>query len=697
MTAFSLAFAPLAPPWAFAVLALLAIAVFAGFVALRRRGGALRLALGGALLIALANPSLVEERREPLRDVAVVVVDHSPSQNLANRRAQTEAATQGLLTALKKFDHLDVRLIDAGDAAQDGTHLFAALTAGLADVAPERVAAAIMITDGQIHDIPAAPSGFKGPLHALITGDDHERERRLELVEAPRFGLIGKELNFALKVEDVNGPGGPIPVEVRRDGEVVARIIVKPGEITKIPVKLAHGGKTVLEFSAEALPGALSDLPAKAVASVEGVRDHLKILLVSGEPNPGERSWRNLLKSDPNVELVHFTILRPPEKQDGAPLHELALIAFPTAELFGKKIVDFDLILFDRFSNMGLLPPAYFENIVKYVRDGGALAIVAGPNFSEPDGLFYTPIGRIAPARPTGEVFVGPFRPEVTTLGARHPVARDLPGADRTPPDWSQFFRLDAATASRGATILSGAKNAPLVVLSHEGKGRVAQFLTDQFWLWARGYQGGGPYGDLMRRTAHWLMKEPELEEEALRASAQGAEVTIERQTLGESAGPARLIAPSGKSREIALSQDAPGLFRAHVRADEIGLFRVEQGDLKALVNVGPENPLEYRALVSTTEKIRPLAEATGGSARRIGRAGADAVHLPRLVEMGDSPVYAGADYIGIRRSGASSTRGVTLVPLAQGLVGLIVLLGLALACWIVEARRQTSGRTAPE
>lgn len=696
MTAFSLAFAPLIPLWLFVLFGLLALAQFGAFLGLRRRGGALRLALGAALLIALANPSLVEEKREPMRDVVAVVVDHSPSQNLGPRRAQTDAALQGLLESLKKFDGLDVRTVEAGGAGEDGTKLFSALAENLADVAPERVGAVIMLTDGQIHDIPAAPSGFKGPLHALITGDDHERERRLELVEAPRFGLIGKELNFALKLEEVNGPGGPVPIEIRRDGELFGRISVKPGEIAKIPVKLAHGGKTMFEFVADPLPAALSDLPGKAAASVEGVRDHLKILLVSGEPNPGERSWRNLLKSDPNVELVHFTILRPPEKQDGTPLHELALIAFPTAELFGKKIVDFDLILFDRFSNMGLLPPAYFDNIVKYVRDGGALAIIAGPNFAEPDGLFYTPIGRIAPARPTGEVFVGPFRPEVTSVGARHPVTRDLPGAAKKPPDWSEFFRLDVASATRGAAVLSGAQNAPLVVLSHEGKGRVAQFLTDQFWLWARGYHGGGPYADLMRRSAHWLMKEPELEEEFLRATAQGSEVTVERQTLGETAPPARLIAPSGASRELTLKPEAPGLFRAHVKADELGLYRVEQGALKALVNVGPENPLEYRALVSTPEKIRPLAEATGGSSRRIGRPGTDAIHLPRLVEMGDSPFYAGSDYIGLRRAGASFVRGVTFVPLAQGFFGLAALLGLLLAAWLVEARRQTSGPTTP-
>ena len=493
---------------------------------------------------------------------------------------------------------------------------------------------------------------------------------------------------FTVRVDEANGPGEPVPVTVKRDGAQVDRVLARPGANVKVPVRLEHGGKNVLEFDAEPMAGELTRVNNKAVATVEGVRDHLKILLVSGEPNPGERAWRNLLKSDANVELVHFTILRPPEKQDGTPIRELALIAFPTAELFGKKIVDFDLILFDRYSNMGLLPPAYFDNIVKYVRDGGALAIVAGPNFSEPDGLYYTPIGKVIPARPTGEVEARPFRAALSDAGQRHPVTRDLPGGRSKPPAWSEWFRQEKAVSMRGAAVLSGLNGDPLLVLSREAKGRVALLLTDQSWLWARGFEGGGPYDDLMRRTAHWLMKEPELEEEALRAMARGREVVIERQTLSDQTGPVRVVAPSGKAQDLALAPAEPGLFRAKFTAGELGLYRASQGDLTALVNVGPENPLEYREVVSTTEKLRPLAEASGGSIRRIGASGG-AIAMPRVVAMRDSPVYAGSDYIGIRRTGASVALGLKLTPLAVGLFGLLAALGALIAAWAYEGWRK--------
>ena len=427
----------------------------------------------------------------------------------------------------------------------------------------------------------------------------------------------------------------------------------------------------------------------KAAATVEGVRDHLKMLLVSGEPNPGERAWRNLLKSDANVELVHFTILRPPEKQDGTPIRELALIAFPTAELFGRKIVDFDLIVFDRYSNMGLLPPAYFDNIVKYVRDGGAMAIVAGPNFAEPDGLYYTPIGKVIPARPTGEVAAKPFRAALSDIGARHPVTRGLPGSASKPPGWSEWFRQEQAVSTRGAAVLSGIDGAPLLVLSREGKGRVGLLLTDQSWLWARGYQGGGPYDDLMRRTAHWLMKEPELEEEALRATAKGREVTVERQSLTDQAGPAHIVAALRQGAGSGAGVRRAGPVSRQVHGGGTGALPAEPGRSD---RAGPCRPRKS-ARISRSWSRPPkncgrLAEASGGSVRRIGGEGA-AIEMPRLVAMRDSPVYAGSDYIGIRRTGASVARGLKLTPLAVGLFGLLVALGALIAAWAYEGWRK--------
>ena len=378
-------------------------------------------------------------------------------------------------------------------------------------------------------------------------------------------------------------------------------------------------------------------------------------------------------------------VLRPPDKStDGTPINELSLIAFPVADLFGRKIKDFDLIIFDRYSTQAVLPQVYLDNIVRYVRAGGALLLAVGPEFETPEGLFNTPLGEISPAQPTGEDILRPFRPEISPDGAKHPVARGLPGSQANPPNWGGWFRAIGAKLTTGVNVLQAGPSTPLLALSRVDKGRVALLLSDQIWLWARGYDGGGPHLDLLRRLAHWLMKEPELEEEALRARAHGNEITVERQSLKGEIPPATLTGPDGATRPIVLQAAEPGLSRANVHVEDDGLYRASDAEHVALVNVGPDNPLEFQQVVSTTEPLRALTEATGGSARRLG----DPAAL-RLTSMREAPVYAGSGFLGIKRSGASALIGVSRWPLAQGFAGLAVLLGALVLMWLVESGRR--------
>ena len=696
MTDFHLSFAPLLPQVALVVLAALGLLVVALALWARRRGTLLR-ALGLALLLAaLAGPSFVRENRRPLKDVVAVILDRSGSQSIGDRTAQTNEARAQIKKKLAALGNVEARFVDASasDPNNEGTKLFSALNSALSDVPPDRVGGAIMVTDGQVDDIPKSADalGFKAPLQVFVTGHRGERDRRIELVEAPRFGIVGKDLTIVARVLDTGDRGEPVTVIVRRDGAEIARLRARPGQLINAPVRIEHGGPNVIELEVPTLPDELTAINNKAVITVDGVRDKLKVLLVSGEPNPGERTWRNLLKSDPNVDLVHFTILRPPDKQDGTPINELSLIAFPTADLFGRKIKDFDLIIFDRYSDQTILPSIYLENIVRYVRNGGALLLGAGPDFAGPDGLYYSPLGKITPVRPDGKVIARAFWPRVSPQGLKDPVTRGLRGASQNPPAWSVWFRQIEATTTRGVPVLNGADGHPLLVLSHEGKGRVAVLLSDQIWLWARGYQGGGPYIDLLRRTAHWLMKQPALDEEALRAKSRGNEIFIERQTLKDAANPVTLIAPSGATRTIALAAGQPGLWSAHVQTSELGLYHLKEGSLSALVNVGPENPREFQDVVSTTKKLAPLAEATGGTVRRISAGPGDAIKIPRFVAMRNGQIFGGSDYIGIKRTGASVVTGVGVTPLAVGFLGLLALLGSVLAGWLWEGRGKGSG-----
>jgi hypothetical protein len=490
--------------------------------------------------------------------------------------------------------------------------------------------------------------------------------------------------------------GAPVRVAITRDGDPLSTETVQPGVPAQLTVDILHGGPNIFEFEAEPLAGELTPVNNRAAVEIEGIRENLRVLLVSGEPHAGERTWRNLLKSDASVDLVHFTILRPPDKQDGTPINELSLIAFPTRELFSEKIDQFDLIIFDRYQHRGVLPLLYFDNIARYVRDGGALLVAAGPDYADPGSLYDTPLAPVLPVAPTGKIIEEPYFAKVTKLGDRHPVTRGLEGSASDPPTWGRFFRLIDVERPEGAVVMSGAEDKPLLILNREEKGRVALLLTDNTWLWARGFEGGGPHVDLLRRLAHWLMKEPDLEEEALRATARpGGGLMVEQQTMADTSGPVTVRKPSGAVQTVTLAKAEPGLWRATIAADEIGLYRVEQGDKKAFAHVGAANPREFIDARSTAELLKPLVDETRGRIARMADASGN-LDIPRIVPVRSSTATSGQDWIGIRMTDASVLKGVSRIPLffgflglfgVAGLFGLLALVGLPFATWVREGR----------
>ncbi len=683
------AFAPLvAAPLLWAALAVACILSILLFVS-RSRGASIRALAFALIVLALANPSLTREDRDPLNSVAVVVVDKSPSQNFGDRTAQTETARDAVIDRLRKIPGLEVRTVEAGqaDGETDGTRLFAALGSTLADVPSDRLAGVVMITDGRVHDVPADANtlGFAAPVHALITGSKDEIDRRVALIAAPRFGIVGQPQIITFRVEDQGGKERTAEVTVRRDGDVVETRTVPIGAPQSVTVPIPHGGPNIVEIEASALQGELTPVNNRAVVSIDGVRDKLRVLLVSGEPHAGERTWRNLLKSDPSVDLVHFTILRPPEKQDGTPINELSLIAFPTRELFQQKIDDFQLIIFDRYARQGVLPIIYFDNITRYVRDGGAVLVAAGPDYASQTSIWRTPLDAILPAEPSGNVTEAAFRPSLTDLGQRHPVTRGLEGSDATPPHWSEWFRIVDTRNANGTTVMQGPDQKPLLVLSHEGEGRVALLLSDHIWLWARGFEGGGPHLDLLRRLSHWLMKEPELDEEALRLSVSGHDLVVRRQTMADQVADVTLTSPSGTTRTLKLDSTKPGVWQSSVAANELGLWRATDGKLNALVNIGPANPREYAEVTSTTSVLAPLADATGGDSRRLDDG--SGLNIPRIVAVRSGDTYKGDDWIGLKMRDASVVRGIGVLPIFTGLLGLLLLLGSLAGTWAREGR----------
>lgn len=784
---------PLLPGFEVIAPGLVLLAV-AGLLLVRRARGSLwRLAAAVALLLLLLNPVLVEEIRRPQPDQALILVDESASVDVAPRRAQNQAALDTLKGAVAALPDLETRLrrlrpeglkeaeaeaeaasgaesaaeagTEAGTTVQEpadaagadaatspepeapripvatageGTRLIDALSLALADMPRERLAGVILLTDGQVHDMPADAAalaetlGLSAPVHVLVNGHRRERDRRLEVLRAPGFGLVGKPQELQIQVSDLISPDAPeerrkqqgqprrAKLTLRQDGGGEQVLMVPVGRPHSVPFTLEHGGATILEL--EVAPAGEDELTLannRAVITVNGVRERLRVLLVSGQPHPGERVWRNLLKSDPSVSLVHFTILRPPDKQDGTPIRELSLIAFPIRELFEVKLAEFDLVIFDRFRRRGVLPRAYLENIANYVRGGGALLMAVGEDHAGPLSLYRTPIGAVLPTRPTGRVLEGGFRPLVTALGHRHPVTAGLEGAakprseageeDAAKPSWGRWFRQIEGIRQRGELLMTGASDRPLLILDRVGQGRVAVMLSDHLWLWARGFEGGGPQAELLRRLAHWLMKEPDLEENDLRAVMQGNRLVVTRRSLEPVDRPVTVTTPSGRTLPLAMAEIGQGRSQGSLVPKEAGLYRVldqdpEEGDRIALAAAGTLDPKEMADLRSTPDILRPLAAETGGGVFRLvtaiweqaaagtdpggaAQAALDGLRVPTVLRVDAEGPFSGKDWIGLKRSQGGEILGLTQTPLLPPWLGLLLAAGALVMAWYREGR----------
>ena len=686
---------PILPLWLLGALGAVAVLALLPAFWRRARGAPLRALVFALILLALANPRLVEETRETRPDIALLVVDRSDSDRIGTRAAQVEAARLALEARLGRLPDLETRTVEVPEAGNQGTRLFTAMEQALAEIPRARLAGVIALTDGQVHDVPAT-SPVEAPFHALLPGRPGETDRRLRVIEAPGFGIVGRSVELRVAIDDLGVPGaaGAARLSIRRDGSPTRIESVPIGREHRIEVPVERGGPTVIELAAEARPGEVSELNNRAVITVTGVRDRLRVLLVSGEPHAGERTWRRLLKADPGVDLVHFTILRPPEKDDLTPLNELALIAFPVRELFQVKLREFDLVVFDRFANRGILPPAYLRNIADYVRGGGALLMSVGPEFAGPVSLAATPLGAVLPARPTAGAgqsgaAEGAFRPMVTALGARHPVTEGLSGAnpdERHDASWGRWYRSMRADQRSGTAVMEAAGGAPLLVLDRVGEGRVALLLSDHIWLWSRGHDGGGPQAELLRRAAHWLMREPELEEEDLTARIESGRLLVQRRSV--EAGPppeVSVTAPDGSVTRHALLPGPGGRAVAERPAIQPGVWQISDGRRSAFAAAAAANPLEVADLRADPARLAPVLTATGGAARWLG-AGAEPA-LPELRRVTPGRDAQGGGWIGLRRNGDHTVTGIAAMPLLPPWLALPLVLGVAVLAWRREGR----------
>lgn len=668
-------------PWPF-VWAAGAFAIVCILIALWRRlvGWPWRALAACFVMLAIANPALQREQRDPLSDIAVIIVDETSSQSVGGRSLQTETALAELTALLEDRPNTTLRTVTVQDADRDGgTQLKTALADALAQIPADRLAGAFVISDGVTHDA-TLPLDVTAPVHTLLTGQKDDWDRQLTIQNAPAFGILGEPLELTLKVEDLGAAPGAATVrlDIAIDGGPVQPFELPLGQDMSVQLSLPHGGINVLQISTPTVDGELTDRNNSAVLRINGVRDRLRVLLVSGVPHPGERTWRNLLKSDTSVDLVHFTILKPPGKQDGVPVNELSLIAFPTRELFLDKIDEFDLIIFDRYMRRGILPGAYFDNIARYVIDGGAVLVAAGPDFAGVDSLYRSPLGRVMPGAPTSRVFEEPILPMVSDIGSRHPVTQGLEGQD----EWGRWLRQIGIAPLNGDVIMTGKDDEPLLIVDRVGDGRMALLASDHAWLWDRGYEGGGPQRELLRRLAHWMMAEPELEEEALVALESDTGLQFTRRTLADApAGDLVVTKPDGTDVVLSWQETGPGRYTADFATDQLGLYRAGDDALTVVTALGPAAPREFQNSIATGELLAPLVDqANGGIVRIIDG-------MPRLRTVREGRPAAGRGWLGLYERDAFATQSVTLSALLPAWVYVLAAAGFMLAAWMREGR----------
>lgn len=686
----------LEPSFPIAVVAIVgALAALASILSILRASGSapLRLMALTALMGLLLNPQVRVAERTPLDDLVVLLVDESASNRLDGRAEATASAAESVESRLRALGNVEIVRTTVG--GPDESRLAEAIATAISDNPRARLAGVFIVTDGLATDRLATDRLNVGaPIHLISTGRDGEIDRKVTLVKSPRYGIVREGAEISFRIDDLGRDEialegrGQVDVTLRVDGEEVLRQPVPVGAEVSFTAPLPRPGRSIVELEAEAAEGELTARNNIAVLPISAIRDRLRVLLISGEPHAGERVWRNLLKSDPAIDLVHFTILRPIEKaqSDSALERELALIEFPQDELFIEKLTEFDLVIFDRYTYRGVLNSYHFDNLARYVEGGGAVLVSSGPEFS---GYLSLAARRnfafILPAMPSGPGRDEAFRPKLSDIGKRHPVAADLPEQEF----WGRWLRIMPVNVRSGQTLMTGAGDLPLLVLDRVSEGRVGLLQSDHVWLWARGFDGGGPHAELLRRIAHWLMKEPDLEEEQLLLSEAGDDLVIERRTIADDTPPVALTLPDASVVDLGLKKTAPGVFKARLENAPDGLYRAKSGDLFAIAAVGLAAPPEYENVVSTINRLASASEATRGGVFRLRESLAPEIRRvgPRAAER------AGGDWAGIVARNAERIDKVSDRPAASPWIWLLVL-GLALiGAWLVEGR---GGRLRP-
>ena len=441
-------FEPIIP--IYLIIILILVFIFSTIHAIVKKidGSFLRFFLLTLLLVLVIQPIIKIENRELEKDIITILIDKTASQKITNRIKDVDEVYNKLLSKIGKLEGIDILKISVDDQSirtsfgsikeinseqseeekiirnvedLNSSKLISILKNHINKYPSKKISTIFMITDGQIHDLTvhSALEKIEIPIYYILAGDKKLNDIKLTLVSKPNFNYLDERTKIKFKVEDFLHNQDLVELTVQNSFMPEIKKKIKVGIVNDIEFDLPKIGQNFFKLSVEKKENEISILNNSEIIKIDGIRKKLRVLLISGNPYMGTRVWRNFLKSDPSVELIHMTVLRPPEKNDNTPFNELSLIPFPIKELFENKLSKFELIIFDNFKGRNVLSPLYLQNLKRFVNNGGALLEIAGPAYNSKYSLFRTEIGSILPGVPSGKVIRKEFKPKLTEIGKK--------------------------------------------------------------------------------------------------------------------------------------------------------------------------------------------------------------------------------------------------------------------------------------
>ncbi len=552
------------------------------------------------MLIFALNPQIIDIVKKDRPQKIIIIKDYSASMMASGRFDGINVALQNLKKQIAKNKNLE---IVEGEIAPNNqvTSFSKALEEATNNINEKDISGAILITDGLGIDKSEIARPY--PIHQILIGSENEKDAFIELIEAPKPNKIGETTKAKIIVKTKNIDDKIARLNISMAGYAPYQINVPTNKEYDVEFKIQTSAITPVAIEVLPFNNEVSIANNAIITNIEGIQDRLRVLLVTGEPYEGTRAWRNLFKSDPAIDLVHFTILRSPEKEDYANEEEVSLIPFPTEELFIDKLDEFDLVVFDRFQNLVGLRDEYFQNVTRYVKNGGALLIAFGPKDAEDKGVLSTSLNEIIPINQAPEMIDNEFYPSITEKGLHHPITQNL---DQKWGKWDRIFKT-----TTNANVLMKAGENPLLIINQVENGRIALILSDKSWYWQRGFDGGGPFRELIGRTAHWLMKDPSLADKNIKLSDGINNIKIEYFGDG-SLQKMHILGPNQKF-EITPNDNEKFQMTRSINSPNYGLYIVAINDANGFIIHGAKGETYNDFLIASPKTIQNIASHNGG------------------------------------------------------------------------------------